>query len=135
MKTETNKQHQWIILRAKSCIATGTQFCFFFFISFNIGSGLIFFFFNDFYFFHHCWFTSFCQFSTVQQGDTVIHTYIHSFSHSIMLHHKWDLMFLYVNINWIFNFFSKSDTWIVPILWMKNGTTQSLVWLDNSSSK
>ena len=26
-----------------------------------------------------------------------------------------------------------NDTWIVPILWMKNGTTQSLVWLDNSS--
>ncbi|XP_016080427.1 PREDICTED: aminopeptidase Q isoform X2 [Miniopterus natalensis] len=26
-----------------------------------------------------------------------------------------------------------NDTWIVPILWMKNGTTQPLVWLDNSS--
>nr|KAF6490107.1 laeverin [Molossus molossus] len=26
-----------------------------------------------------------------------------------------------------------NDTWIVPILWMKNGTTQSLVWLDKSS--
>lgn len=26
-----------------------------------------------------------------------------------------------------------NDTWIVPILWIKNGTTQSLVWLDNSS--
>ena len=31
----------------------------------------------------------FCQFSTVQQGDPVLHTYIHSFSHIIMLHHKW----------------------------------------------
>ncbi|XP_010807117.1 aminopeptidase Q isoform X2 [Bos taurus] len=26
-----------------------------------------------------------------------------------------------------------NDTWIIPILWMKNGTTQSLVWLDKSS--
>ncbi|XP_036997687.2 aminopeptidase Q [Artibeus jamaicensis] len=26
-----------------------------------------------------------------------------------------------------------NNTWIVPILWMKNGTTQSLVWLDKSS--
>ncbi|XP_062045805.1 aminopeptidase Q [Lepus europaeus] len=26
-----------------------------------------------------------------------------------------------------------SDTWIIPILWIKNGTTQSLVWLDKSS--
>ncbi|XP_059549821.1 aminopeptidase Q [Myotis daubentonii] len=26
-----------------------------------------------------------------------------------------------------------NDTWIVPVLWMKNGTTQSLVWLDKSS--
>ena len=46
------------------------------------------FFFNDFYFFHHSWFTVFCQFSTVQQGDPVTHTYIHSFSHIVMLHHK-----------------------------------------------
>ena len=46
------------------------------------------FFFNDFYFFHHIWFTVFCQFSTVQQGDPVTHAYIHSFSHIIMLHHK-----------------------------------------------
>ena len=43
---------------------------------------------NDFYFFHYNWFTVFCQFSTVQQGDPVTHTYIHSFSHVIMLHHK-----------------------------------------------
>ncbi|KAB0374848.1 hypothetical protein FD755_013340 [Muntiacus reevesi] len=26
-----------------------------------------------------------------------------------------------------------NDTWIIPILWIKNGTTQSLVWLDKSS--
>ncbi|ELK36504.1 Aminopeptidase Q [Myotis davidii] len=26
-----------------------------------------------------------------------------------------------------------NDTWIVPVLWMKNGITQSLVWLDKSS--
>ncbi|XP_012619157.2 aminopeptidase Q [Microcebus murinus] len=26
-----------------------------------------------------------------------------------------------------------NDTWIVPILWIKNGTTQSLVWLDKNS--
>ncbi|XP_032698138.1 aminopeptidase Q [Lontra canadensis] len=26
-----------------------------------------------------------------------------------------------------------NDTWIVPILWIKNGITQSLVWLDKSS--
>ncbi|KAF6125607.1 laeverin [Phyllostomus discolor] len=26
-----------------------------------------------------------------------------------------------------------NNTWIVPILWMRNGTTQSLVWLDKSS--
>nr|XP_004651617.1 aminopeptidase Q [Jaculus jaculus] len=28
---------------------------------------------------------------------------------------------------------SHNGTWIVPILWMKNGTTQPLVWLDKSS--
>ncbi|XP_068822586.1 aminopeptidase Q [Capricornis sumatraensis] len=26
-----------------------------------------------------------------------------------------------------------NDTWIIPVLWIKNGTTQSLVWLDKSS--
>ena len=41
---------------------------------------------NDFYFFHYSWFTVFCQFSTVQQGDPVTHTCVHSFSH-IILHH------------------------------------------------
>ena len=30
-------------------------------------------------FFHYSWFTVFCQFSTVQQGDPVTHTSIHSF--------------------------------------------------------
>ena len=29
--------------------------------------------------FHYSWFTVFCQFSAVQQGDPVIHTYMHSF--------------------------------------------------------
>ena len=29
---------------------------------------------NDFYFFHYSWFTVFCQFSTVQQGDPFRHT-------------------------------------------------------------
>uniref|UniRef100_A0A2K6LUB7 Aminopeptidase n=1 Tax=Rhinopithecus bieti TaxID=61621 RepID=A0A2K6LUB7_RHIBE len=29
---------------------------------------------------------------------------------------------------------TSNDTWIVPILWIKNGTTQSLVWLDQRSS-
>ncbi|XP_003920728.2 aminopeptidase Q [Saimiri boliviensis] len=28
---------------------------------------------------------------------------------------------------------TNNGTWIVPILWIKNGTTQSLVWLDQSS--
>ncbi|KAL4678611.1 hypothetical protein H8957_007963 [Semnopithecus entellus] len=28
---------------------------------------------------------------------------------------------------------TSNDTWIVPILWIKNGTTQSLVWLDQRS--
>ncbi|XP_051019163.1 aminopeptidase Q [Acomys russatus] len=28
---------------------------------------------------------------------------------------------------------SHSGTWIIPIFWMKNGTTQPLVWLDKSS--
>ncbi|XP_008707747.2 aminopeptidase Q isoform X1 [Ursus maritimus] len=28
---------------------------------------------------------------------------------------------------------TRNDTWIVPILWIKNGLTQSLVWLDKSS--
>ncbi|XP_005069193.1 aminopeptidase Q isoform X2 [Mesocricetus auratus] len=28
---------------------------------------------------------------------------------------------------------SRNNTWIVPIFWMKNGTTQPLVWLDKSS--
>ena len=43
---------------------------------------------NDFYFFHYSWFTMFYQFSTVEKGDPVTHTYIHSFSCIIMLHHK-----------------------------------------------
>ena len=30
-------------------------------------------------FFHCSWFTMACQFSTVQKGDAVTHTYIHSF--------------------------------------------------------
>ena len=34
---------------------------------------------NDFYFFHYSWFTMFCRFSTVQQGDPVTHTHVHSF--------------------------------------------------------
>ena len=34
---------------------------------------------NDFYFFHYSWFTVFCPFSTVQHGDPVTHTCIHSF--------------------------------------------------------
>ena len=42
-------------------------FCFFFFI-------LV-----IFILFHYSWFTVFCQFPTTQQGDPVIHTYIHSF--------------------------------------------------------
>lgn len=37
-----------------------------------------FFHFNEF-FSHYSWFTVSCQFSTVQQGDPVTHTYVHSF--------------------------------------------------------
>ena len=40
-------------------------------------------------FLHYSWFTVFCQLSTVQNGDPVTHTYIHFFSPTIMLHHKW----------------------------------------------
>ena len=32
-----------------------------------------------FIFFHHSWITVFCQFSTVQQGDPVTLSYVHSF--------------------------------------------------------
>ena len=41
----------------------------------------VFLFFNliIFIFFHYSWFTVFRQFSTVQQGDPVTHTHIHSF--------------------------------------------------------
>ena len=60
-------------------------FCF---LSCVIAFNFIFIFLNVF-FFHYSWFTVFCQFSTLQQGDPVTHTYIHSFSHIIMLHHKW----------------------------------------------
>jgi len=45
--------------------------------------------FNDFNFFHYSWYTVSCQFSTLQPSDPVTHTYIHSHSHIIMLHHKW----------------------------------------------
>ena len=38
-----------------------------------------FFIYDDFYFFHCSWFTVFCQFSTVQQGDPVTHTCTHAF--------------------------------------------------------
>ena len=51
------------------------------------GPHRVFLIYNNFYFFHYSWFTAFCQFSAVQQGDPVIHTCIHS--HIIMLHHKW----------------------------------------------
>ena len=38
------------------------------------------FFFNKYFkFFHYSWFTMFCQFSTVQQCDSITHTCIHSF--------------------------------------------------------
>ena len=38
--------------------------------------------FNGFYFFFpYSWFTVFCPFSTVQQGDTVTHTYVHFLPH------------------------------------------------------
>jgi len=53
------------------------------------GLSLFFLFNNNFYFFDYSWFTMFCQFSAVQQGDPVTHTCIHYFSHIIMLHHKW----------------------------------------------
>ena len=43
-------------------------------------------FYDDFYFFRYSWFTVFCQFSTAQQVDPVTHTYIHSFSHTILYH-------------------------------------------------
>ena len=57
---------------------------------------------NDFYFFHHSWSTVFCQFSTVQQGDPVTYTYTHSFSHIIMLHHKWlDIVPSAINFYWV----------------------------------
>ena len=42
-----------------------------------------------FIFFSYSWFAVFCQFSTVQHGDPVTHTCTHSFSHIVMLHHKW----------------------------------------------
>ena len=35
-------------------------------------------FYNDFYVFHYSWLTVFCQFSTVQKGDPVRHTCLHS---------------------------------------------------------
>lgn len=40
---------------------------------------------------------------------------------------------LCLKINLIFIVFLISDTWIVPILWIKNGIMQPLVWLDKSS--
>ena len=36
---------------------------------------------NDFYFFHYSWFTVFCPFSTVHQGDPITHIYACFFSH------------------------------------------------------
>ena len=56
---------------------------------------------KNFYFFHYSWFTVFCQFSTVQ-GDPVRHTYIHYFSHIIMLHHKWLDIVLFIYF-WLFS--------------------------------
>lgn len=41
--------------------------------------GSIFFLANDFYFFHYTWFTVFCQYSPVQQGDPATHPCTHSF--------------------------------------------------------
>ena len=50
----------------------------FFFLLFGLWL-LFFFFLNDFYFFYHRWFTVFCQFPTLQQGDSYIcHTCIYT---------------------------------------------------------
>ena len=48
-----------------------------------------FFFFIMIFFFHYSWYTGFCQFSTVQHGNTQLHIHVYIlFSHIIMLHHK-----------------------------------------------
>ena len=57
----------------------------FFWIFCNAGNILVLFFIMIFMFFHYSWFIVFCQFSTVQHGDPVTHTCIHSF----FSHHKW----------------------------------------------
>ena len=55
-------------------------FCILILSQFQLENSLFFFFsiYNDFYFFHCTWFTVFCQIPTVQQGDPVTHTCIHS---------------------------------------------------------
>ena len=57
------------------------QLLLFYFVFDLINKIIIYSFFSciDFYFFHYSWFTVFCQFSTVQQGDLVTYTCIHSF--------------------------------------------------------
>ena len=42
---------------------------------------------NDFYFFQYAWFTVFCQFSTVQQNDPIIHRNIFFFLTLSSMHH------------------------------------------------
>ena len=68
---------------------TSVTFCSLLRFIFPFSTTVSFFILNDFYFFHYGWFIVFCQFFIVEQGDPVTHTYIHSFSHITMLHHKW----------------------------------------------
>ena len=58
---------------------------------------------NEFYCFHYSWFTVFFQFSIVQQGDPVTHTYIHSFSH-IILRHCFSFFLLFTYLFFMFYF-------------------------------
>ncbi|NXT02787.1 AMPQ Aminopeptidase, partial [Jacana jacana] len=42
-------------------------------------------------------------------------------------------IFLSIRINHIVSFLLLSNTWIIPISWMRNGSSQPLIWLDKSS--
>ena len=58
----------YVLLGLSGCLekSTTAYFIFFFYIMIFIV-------------FHYSWFRVFCQFSTVQQGDPVTHTCVHSF--------------------------------------------------------
>ena len=57
------------------------------------------FFILNYFLFHYSWFTVYCQFSTVQQGESVTHAYIHSCNGGSLTH--WERPGIESTSSWI----------------------------------